>query len=70
MASLTLRRAFGAPSSTSLLSRLAQARTVARQRKALAALDDHILDDIGVTRAQAEHESSRPAWDAPNHWKA
>ena len=33
-----------------------------RSRKALAALDDHMLDDIGVTYAQARKESRRQFW--------
>lgn len=42
--------------------------SLARQRSALAQLDDHILADIGVTREQALSEADRPVWDAPNHW--
>jgi uncharacterized protein YjiS (DUF1127 family) len=34
----------------------------ARQRQALAALDDHTLRDIGVTRAEAARESGKPFW--------
>lgn len=33
-----------------------------RQRKALAALDDHMLKDIGLTRCDVEAEVSRPFW--------
>jgi uncharacterized protein YjiS (DUF1127 family) len=33
-----------------------------RQRQALAELDDRMLDDIGVTRRQAEREYGRPPW--------
>jgi uncharacterized protein YjiS (DUF1127 family) len=51
-----------------MLSRFVQARAVARQRKALADLDDTLLKDIGVTRSEAEQESMRPAWDVPKHW--
>lgn len=36
-----------------------------RQRRALARLDDHALDDIGVTRDVAEKEARRPFWDFP-----
>jgi uncharacterized protein YjiS (DUF1127 family) len=43
--------------------------SLARQRRTLAALDDHILSDIGLTRAQAEAEADRPIWDAPSSWK-
>lgn len=41
---------------------------LARQRRALAALDAHLLNDIGLPRAMAERESARPVWDAPAHW--
>jgi uncharacterized protein YjiS (DUF1127 family) len=37
-------------------------------RRSLALLDDHLLADIGITRAEAEHEAARPLWDAPAHW--
>ena len=36
---------------------------VARQRRALLALDERVLKDIGITRADAEREASRPFWD-------
>ena len=34
----------------------------ARQRKALAVLDDHQLRDIGITRADAVRECEKPFW--------
>lgn len=37
-------------------------RQRARERRALAALDDRLLADIGVTRADAERECERPFW--------
>ena len=40
-----------------------------RQRRALAALDDTRLADIGISRHEAEAEASRPIWDAPDYWK-
>ena len=40
-----------------------------RQRRALAQLDAHRLDDIGLTRAEAQAEAARPIWDAPAHWR-
>ena len=33
-----------------------------RQREALAALDDHFLRDIGISRAAADTEASQPFW--------
>lgn len=36
---------------------------VHRQRHGLAQLDEHLLSDIGVSRADVEHELARPlAW--------
>jgi uncharacterized protein YjiS (DUF1127 family) len=57
-------RFFGLPA---ILARLAG---LARSRKGLARLDDHLLRDIGVTRDEAMAEASRTPWDAPLHWKA
>jgi uncharacterized protein YjiS (DUF1127 family) len=34
----------------------------ARERRALAELDDHLLRDIGVSRAEAEREITKPFW--------
>jgi uncharacterized protein YjiS (DUF1127 family) len=68
MLTVTLQRASRARPTKSILSRFIQARAVARQRKVLAELDDTILRDIGITRAQAVNESSRPVWDVPQHW--
>jgi uncharacterized protein YjiS (DUF1127 family) len=34
----------------------------ARQRHALAELDDHLLRDIGVTRVEAAREVEKPFW--------
>jgi uncharacterized protein YjiS (DUF1127 family) len=36
---------------------------VARQRRSLLELDDRLLKDIGITRADALREASRPFWD-------
>ncbi len=40
-----------------------------RQRNQLARLDSRALEDIGVTRSEAETEARRPVWDAPRFWK-
>jgi uncharacterized protein YjiS (DUF1127 family) len=37
-------------------------RERARQRRALASLDDRMLRDVGITRYDAEHECSKPFW--------
>lgn len=55
--------------SLSPIAALARLIEVSRQRRALRQLDDRALNDIGVTRAQADRESARVAWDAPEHWQ-
>ena len=44
-------------------------RALLKSRQALAELDAHLLEDIGVTRAQAEKEARRPLWDVPQNWR-
>ncbi len=34
----------------------------ARQRRDLAALDSHLLGDIGLTESQARREAAKPFW--------
>ena len=46
-----------------VVSRLLDGHELARQRQALAALDDHMLKDIGLSRADARCEAERPFWD-------
>ncbi|MFT7594512.1 MAG: hypothetical protein ACI8R4_001833 [Paracoccaceae bacterium] len=38
------------------------------QRQALKSLDAAALNDIGITRVQADAEAKRPVWDAPVNW--
>lgn len=52
--------------STGILGRLFG---VWKQRQALRRLDDRALEDIGVTRRDAEQEANRAFWDAPDTWK-
>jgi uncharacterized protein YjiS (DUF1127 family) len=35
-----------------------------RQRRALAELDDRLLDDIGLTRSKVQREAAKPFWCA------
>lgn len=51
------------------LPRLLDLFALARQRRALAKLDAAQLRDIGVDRAEADIEASRPVWDVPSHWR-
>ncbi len=50
---------------TSLLSIL----TLWRSRRQLKSLDDRALQDIGLTRAEADAEATRPIWDVPHTWR-
>jgi uncharacterized protein YjiS (DUF1127 family) len=43
-------------------ARVREWRRRARDRTSLAALDDRMLADIGITRADAEFLSSKPFW--------
>jgi len=52
----------------SLWRELTNRFALARQRRSLRDLDDHLLDDIGITRAQAQSEAKKPIWQAPDHW--
>ena len=58
-----------APKGVSLISRILNAFALLDQRRSLAGLSDAALDDIGVSRTEAENESNRPAWDVPAHWR-
>jgi uncharacterized protein YjiS (DUF1127 family) len=47
-----------------LCAGLARCHARWRQRQALRALDDRLLRDIGLTRAEAEREARKPFWQA------
>jgi uncharacterized protein YjiS (DUF1127 family) len=49
-------------------ARILTASALARSRRRLHLLDDHLLRDVGLTRAEALSEAGRSAWDAPSHW--
>ena len=49
----------------SLLGRIA----LWRSRRALLSLEEHMLNDIGLTADEARAEARRPVWDAPRSWR-
>lgn len=51
-----------------LWARISNMFAVRRQRRMLLELEDHILNDIGVTRRDAAFEAEKPIWDAPAYW--
>lgn len=56
------------PASRDIWSRAVALVTLYRSRRALRNLDAHLLADIGLSRAEALSEASRPVWDAPSRW--
>jgi uncharacterized protein YjiS (DUF1127 family) len=68
-AEATLHR-LSAPRRSGLLARLLAAQRQRRELTALSLLEDRLLDDIGLNRADAMAEVQRPFWDAPAHWRA
>lgn len=61
---LTLRRPTG------LVSKVAAILALFSERRRLANMPDYMLDDLGITRREAEAEARRPIWDSPSHWRA
>jgi uncharacterized protein YjiS (DUF1127 family) len=53
----------------SLLSFVADRASLLRQRRALKALDARALNDVGLSRHEAQQEAKRPVWDAPENWQ-
>jgi uncharacterized protein YjiS (DUF1127 family) len=62
------RPVFGAELIDRLTRLLRAGPALARQRRALARLDDHLLRDIGIDPREAWSEAVRPVWDVPRHW--
>ena len=58
-----------APSRPSLISGLTARLDAWKQRRVLRALDDSALEDIGLTRREANAEARRAFWDAPQTWR-
>lgn len=60
------RPGFSLAAAARMIATALQAR---RQRAVLATLDDARLRDLGLSRAAALREASRPIWDVPAHWQ-
>ncbi len=65
-AAVSAPSSFRGVSSRGLLSRIGLLLPVASERKALSAMSQERLEDMGLTREAAWTEASRPFWDAPN----
>jgi len=50
-----------------LLHKLTRWYELHRERELLAGMSDEALKDIGLSRADVEHEVVRPFWDDPMH---
>ncbi|MCL4767975.1 MAG: DUF1127 domain-containing protein [Hyphomicrobiaceae bacterium] len=50
-----------------IVRRLPVAYRTYGERRALLALSDHTLKDIGLSRADAYREASRPWWQVPDN---
>jgi len=48
--------------------RLASLIDLWRSRQALAKLDAHALQDIGISAKEAQNEAQKPVWDVPKNW--
>ena len=53
---------------TRYLIKIALYKHLYTSRKVLAALDDSMLEDIGITRVDAENEAARPFWQSNNNY--
>ncbi len=60
---------FGKPRFSGIFGFLGAALAARAQRKALSELDDCALQDIGLSRREADIEASRPLWDVPANWR-
>ena len=52
-----------------LLRSLLGALVLRRSRRSLGELDPRLLDDIGLTEADARIEARRSVWDVPAAWR-
>lgn len=69
MALIDLSTAFETRSTQPLRLALATRLALWKSRRALAKLDDRALNDVGISRADAQRESQLTIWDVPAAWK-
>lgn len=50
-----------------LMEKIARWHQLNRERALLASMSDEALKDMGLSRADVEHETVRPFWDDPMH---
>ncbi|MFV1492758.1 hypothetical protein VWX97_17545 [Phaeobacter sp. JH18-32] len=53
----------------SFFATVAQRLAIWRERRMLATLDQSALDDMGISKTEAQAEARRPIWDAPSSWR-
>jgi uncharacterized protein YjiS (DUF1127 family) len=53
---------------SSFWQRIRLAVEARRQRRALLDLTPERLDDLGLSRATAHDEATKPIWNVPAHW--
>ncbi len=53
----------------SILSRLVDLDQTFRNKRKLERLDDHLRQDIGLSRTEVKTEFDRPLWDIPTWWR-
>ncbi len=53
----------------SVIGFIKNAIAVKKQRNSLYQMSDRMLDDLGITRAEADREARRSIWDAPGYWR-
>lgn len=66
---VTAARQRRASTITRLLQQVTLWLEVRRQRRQLMSMSDHMLHDLGLSRADAEGEAMRPFWDLPERWR-
>ncbi|TVT82894.1 DUF1127 domain-containing protein [Pseudomonas sp. H3(2019)] len=49
------------------LEKIVRWQELHRERELLGSMSDETLKDIGISRADVEHERVRPFWDDPMH---